>query len=398
MKKYLYIFLLIEFCFCQYWKYELVKKDHIWYKENSSTPFSGINSRIWPNGKIKDKYIFRNGEIQSRQSNYENGKKAYYSLINNNILKETEWYETGRKKNIQQFIVSNDDLFSEIKTGQWIEWNEYGIKIKEENYNNGYKEGKWILWYDNKKKWKQGEFKNDKENGHFIKWRKNGNIIEEGSFIDGYKEGKWTYYFDKIGNKDTEQFYTNGKKNGSYISWYENGELHIKGNYKNGRKDGDWIHHKGDYDDEKIYLAKYYEGDSILNLGMVVNESNFNEWSFIIDKVKNFRQRKHYDLCIIVLEEFAKMNEEYSSNAQYIIGDIYLNDYRDFDKAINSYIKVVKKFPGSFEAPDAQFMIAYIYENIFKDILKAKIEYETFLKTYPKHKLIPSVEFCLKNI
>ena len=43
-------------------------------------------------------------------------------------------------------------------------------------------------------------------------------------------------------------------------------------------------------------------------------------------------------------------------------------------------------------------MIAYIYENIFKDILKAKIEYETFLKTYPKHKLIPSVEFCLKNI
>ena len=36
-----------------------------------------------------------------------------------------------------------------------------------------------------------------------------------------------------------------------------------------------------------------------------------------------------------------------SPQAQYLMGDIYMNDLRDFDNAISSYTKVVENFSGS---------------------------------------------------
>ena len=79
--------------------------------------------------------------------------------------------------------------------------------------------------------------------------------------------------------------------------------------------------------------------------------------------------------------------------AQYMLGDIYMNDLRDFNTAIQEYRKVLEKFSGSEQEPHALFMIGYVYANVLNDIKSAKIEYEDFLKRFPKHELSPSVKF-----
>ncbi len=79
--------------------------------------------------------------------------------------------------------------------------------------------------------------------------------------------------------------------------------------------------------------------------------------------------------------------------AQYMLGDIYMNDLRDFNTAIQEYRKVLEKFSGSEQEPHALFMIGYVYANVLNDTKSAKIEYEDFLKRFPKHELSPSVRF-----
>ena len=82
-----------------------------------------------------------------------------------------------------------------------------------------------------------------------------------------------------------------------------------------------------------------------------------------------------------------------AAKTQYLIGDIYMNDLRDFNNAINAYGNVVDRFPGTDQEAQAQFMIGYIYANVVNDPKSAEIEYGEFLKRFPNHELAPSVKF-----
>ena len=82
-----------------------------------------------------------------------------------------------------------------------------------------------------------------------------------------------------------------------------------------------------------------------------------------------------------------------SSKAQYMLGDLYMNDFRDFTTAIQEYRKVLENHTGSDQEPHALFMIGYIYANIISDEESAKVEYESFLSKFPVHELAPSVKF-----
>lgn len=87
-----------------------------------------------------------------------------------------------------------------------------------------------------------------------------------------------------------------------------------------------------------------------------------------------------------------------AAKAQYSIGDIYMNDLRDFNQAIDNYRKVTELFFGSGQDAHAQFMIGYIYANVLNDSAQAATAYRKFLKDYPKHELVPSVSFELEYL
>ena len=126
--------------------------------------------------------------------------------------------------------------------------------------------------------------------------------------------------------------------------------------------------------------------------------AGFPEW--IINKAETLRKRK---LTKESISNLSYMVKNYSDNllaakAQYIIGDIYMNDLRDFEKAITEYRLVLNVYKGSKEEALAQFMIGYIYANVIKDFDKARSEYQVFLNRFPKHELYPSVKFEINHL
>ena len=116
---------------------------------------------------------------------------------------------------------------------------------------------------------------------------------------------------------------------------------------------------------------------------------------YIINKAESLRKRKMIKEAVDHLMYMTKKysQHELTPKGQYMLGDIYMNDFRDFTTAIQEYRKVVEKYGGSPQEPHALFMIGYIYANVVNDSKSAEIEYKEFLKRFPNHELSPSVKF-----
>ena len=120
---------------------------------------------------------------------------------------------------------------------------------------------------------------------------------------------------------------------------------------------------------------------------------DYPDWLF--NKAESLRKKKLLKESVVFLVYLLENFENHSlcSKSQYLMGDIYMNDLRDFETALLQYRKVIKKYQGSNQEPHAQFMIGYIYANIIKDYTLAKKEYLLFLSKYENHELSPSVKF-----
>ena len=130
-------------------------------------------------------------------------------------------------------------------------------------------------------------------------------------------------------------------------------------------------------------------------------QMQINEFpEYILNKAESLRKRK---LLKEAVDHLMYMTEKYfqhesTPKAQYMLGDIYMNDFRDFTTAIQEYRKVSENFVGSEQEPHALFMIGYIYANVLNDTKSAKVEYEIFLKKFPNHELSPSVKFEIEYL
>ncbi len=87
-----------------------------------------------------------------------------------------------------------------------------------------------------------------------------------------------------------------------------------------------------------------------------------------------------------------------SAKAQFQIADIYLNDTKDFEYAVNEFQKVVEIYPDHEVAKKSLFMIAYIYNNYLDAYSDATIHYNLFKEKYPNDELIPSVIYELDGL
>ena len=116
---------------------------------------------------------------------------------------------------------------------------------------------------------------------------------------------------------------------------------------------------------------------------------------YILNKAESLRKRKMVKEAV---EHLMYMTEKYPQHeftpkGQYMLGDLYMNEFRDFPTAIQEYRKVIENFAGSSQEAHALFMIGYIYANVVNDPKSAEIEYKEFLKRFPNHELSPSVKF-----
>jgi TolA-binding protein len=118
------------------------------------------------------------------------------------------------------------------------------------------------------------------------------------------------------------------------------------------------------------------------------------------NSARTAQENENYKESISLYQQLVEKypEDKMAPQAQFIVGDTYMNFLKDFNKAIQSYRDVVKKYPESEFAPKAQFMVGYIYANNLKDLISARAEYRQFKEKYPNHELITAVEFELENL
>ena len=97
-----------------------------------------------------------------------------------------------------------------------------------------------------------------------------------------------------------------------------------------------------------------------------------------------------------ILEKYPSDN--FAAEAQFQIADIYLNDVKEFEFAIEEFQKVVAQYPNHEVSKKSLFMIAYIYNNYLEAYSDAIINYNLFKEKYPSDELIPSVEYELEGL
>ena len=119
---------------------------------------------------------------------------------------------------------------------------------------------------------------------------------------------------------------------------------------------------------------------------------------FLWEKMIKHRQANELSESIAILHEIIKefSNSEYAPKATFQIGDIYLNEIKDYDFAIKYFKNILNEYPNSSESEKANFMIGYVYSNNLQSYTEAQEYYLLFLEKYPNSQLIPSVNYELE--
>jgi len=84
--------------------------------------------------------------------------------------------------------------------------------------------------------------------------------------------------------------------------------------------------------------------------------------------------------------------------AQFKIGDIYMNNTNDLHKSLAAYQETNTRYPQTDAGVKALFMIGFVNANHLVDYEAARQAYTDFLNRYPNHELTPSVKFEMENL
>ena len=241
MKKLFLLLLSVTIFSCsgELYENEIVIKDGLAYKKDSSSLYSGV---------LVDKY----GEILG---SYKKGTK------------DGEWIEVDVKKGTQKkanYINGTPD--GEQVTYVFPGARENNKRLEYINYENGNPVGIWTQWgrdsenrirksgeivfEDGSGRWREwdldtravtraGDYENWKKVNTWKSWDANEVLVSEGEYVDGKKEGRWTWY-DKGEDKNWEENYVAGTLEGKFYNLSPYAEIRGKGKYNMGTQTGSW--------------------------------------------------------------------------------------------------------------------------------------------------------------
>tara|TARA_Y100001960_G_C14493623_1_gene738006 strand:+ start:129 stop:602 length:474 start_codon:yes stop_codon:yes gene_type:complete len=137
----------------------------------------------------------------------------------------------------------------------------------------------------------------------------------------------------------------------------------------------------------------------LLLLFILISCNNYNiekKWN----SANNFLENKNLREAITIYKEIITKypSSDYAVKSQFQIAEIYLNDKKEYDIAIDKFNLILKNHPTSNEAKNALFMISYIYNNYLNSYSHAIHNYNLFLKKYPEDDLAPSVKYELQGL
>jgi len=280
MKKLLTFFCLIVVSFNSFsetiQQHQLVEKDGLVYKKDSTQPFTGSILDVYDNflimgtgtykdGKREGMWIsfWNNGNVEN-EGVFKDGKEhgLFESYYRNGQLKERKTYKEGREEGLVEQFNENGHL--EYK-GNYRDGKQHGLsewfdKNSQLRYRGNYKKGE-----------QEGLHETFRDDGQYERMIINGNYNYEDHGYSVFVTSEGEYYLDlyEVFDKDGELLVRKDFKNReeyrkeNYFESYHDGHvLRSKGYYKNEKKDGIW---------------KYYDNGGSLTLAEVYKEGELIE-------------------------------------------------------------------------------------------------------------------------
>jgi hypothetical protein len=162
---------------------------------------------------------------------------------------------------------------------------------------------------------------------------------------------------------------------------------------------------------EGLFVWKY---EYILDQNIyfqIDNNYSFNNISIniieLVDNPDTFKKinlllaEKKYEECIGKLKNIINNNfgTPNAAKAEYMIAEIFLNDFEKYAIAANLYETIISSYPNHYaEVKKSMFTLAYIYANYLDYYTDAILIYNEFKNKYPNDDLISSIDYELQNL
>ncbi|MCK5519937.1 MAG: outer membrane protein assembly factor BamD [Candidatus Marinimicrobia bacterium] len=103
------------------------------------------------------------------------------------------------------------------------------------------------------------------------------------------------------------------------------------------------------------------------------------------------------------LKDLQKIEKKYSENELapkgiYRMAEIYMNELKDLNSAIETYVRVADMYRESPYGPKSRFMAGFLLANNTSRFDEARNQYKLFLVDYPDNELVSAVDFEMENL
>jgi len=126
------------------------------------------------------------------------------------------------------------------------------------------------------------------------------------------------------------------------------------------------------------------------------NNEDLNNW----ENAQNLYNNQDFNNCLVALHQIVNSsdNEDYITKSLFLISEIYLNEFKNYDITIEFLNKILWDYPDSELAKRSLFTKAYINSNYIQSYTIAQELYNQFLSKYPEDDLVPSVKYELDEL
>ncbi len=151
--------------------------------------------------------------------------------------------------------------------------------------------------------------------------------------------------------------------------------------------------------DDKIAHAKYGDGAELLRRSIAMNPESKSairalyKLGFTLESYL-----KDYEGALFNYQEFIRLSQDRVSiyEVQKRIANIYYEQYRESDKSIAAYKKLISFNPESLEADLFQFRISAAYFRL-NNFEQARYEYQQLLERFPRSQFTARVRYEIGN-
>ena len=280
MKKLFLLLLSVTIFSCsgELYENEIVIKDGLAYKKDSSSLYSGV--LIDKYGEILGSYKKGTKDGEWIEVDAKNGtqKKANY-ISGTPDGEQVTYVFPGARENNKRLEYINYENGNPV--GIWTQWGRDGEnrirKSGEIIFENG--SGRWREWDLNTRAvTRAGDYENWKKVNIWKSWDSNEVLVSEGEYVDGKKEGKWTWY-DKGEDKNWEENYVAGTLEGKFYNLSPYAEIRGKGKYNMGTQTGNWEEY---YTSADGSLERKQSGSyELFGVGSYLDGKKNGEWNYV---------------------------------------------------------------------------------------------------------------------